>query len=88
MAVFVDDAQIPWRGWRWSHMVAESAQELHDAAEALGLGRKRAQEKGRTPHYDLPDRLREQAIEQGIAIPIHWRALVSRRAAFAWVSGS
>jgi Protein of unknown function (DUF4031) len=80
MAVFVDDARIPWRGQRWSHMVADTAQELHGAADALGLKREWVQDKGRTLHYDLPDRLRERAIAMGVAAPIHWRELVRRRA--------
>jgi Protein of unknown function (DUF4031) len=79
MAVFVDDARIRWRGRRWSHLVADSPQELHDAADALGLRREWAQDKGRTLHYDLPDELRERAIDAGIATPIHWRELVRRR---------
>jgi hypothetical protein len=60
-------------------MVADTAEELHRAAEALGLSRERAQDKGRTLHYDLPDEWRERAIEQGIAGPITWRELVARR---------
>ena len=84
MSVYVDDARISWRGHCWSHMVADTPEELHRAAEALGLSRERAQDKGRTLHYDLPDEWREQAIEMGIARPITWRELVARRAvAFA-----
>jgi hypothetical protein len=80
MPVYVDDARIPWRGRRWSHMVADTAQELHEAAAALGIGRERAQDKGRTLHYDLPDEWRERAIELGLARAITWRELVARRA--------
>lgn len=83
MAVYVDDARIPWRGLRWSHMVADTAEELHRAAAALGIDRERAQAKGRTLHYDLPDHWRELAIERGIARPIGARELVSRRASYA-----
>jgi hypothetical protein len=79
MAVYVDDARIPWRGLRWSHLVADSAEELHLAATELGLRREWAQDKGRTLHYDLPDELRAQAIEQGVATPITWQELVLRR---------
>jgi uncharacterized protein DUF4031 len=79
MAVYVDDAAIPWRGRCWSHLVAETSAELHAAAEALGLPRRAAQDGGRTLHYDLPDELRERAIADGIAEPIHWRELVRRR---------
>src|SRR6059058_5664912 len=53
--VYVDDARIPWRGLRWSHMVADTAEELYLAAEELGLSRERVQAKGRTLHYDLPE---------------------------------
>ena len=83
MAVYVDDAHIPWRGLRWSHMVADTPEELHRAAKALGLDRRHAQDKGRTLHYDLPDEWRERAIELGVAEPIHWRDLVKRRANIA-----
>jgi hypothetical protein len=81
--VYVDDARIEWRGLRWSHMVAESAEDLHAAARALGLPAAAAQAAGRTLHYDLPDALREQAIALGVAQPIHWRDLVRRRDALA-----
>jgi hypothetical protein len=83
MAVYIDDARIPWRGRRWSHMVAHTAEELHRAAEALGIGPERVQDRGRTLHYDLPDEWRELAIERGIARPIESRELVLRREAFA-----
>lgn len=83
MAVYVDDARIPWRGRHWSHMVADTAEELHRAAEALGLTRERAQDKGRTLHYDLPDDWRQRAIELGVAEAITWRELVVRRASVA-----
>lgn len=80
MAVYVDDARIPRHGHRWSHLVGTSARELHQAAQALGYRRDRAQEHGRTLHYDLTDQARELAIELGVASPISWRELVHRRA--------
>lgn len=83
MAVYVDDARIPWRGLRWSHMVADTAEELHVAAEALGISRERAQDKGRTLHYDLPDDWRRRAIELGVAEPINRRDLVRKRPTLA-----
>jgi hypothetical protein len=83
MAVYVDDARIAWRGRRWSHMVADSAEELHRAAAALGLPQRAAQSRGRTLHYDLPDEWRERAIRLGLAAPIGTRELVRRRATLA-----
>jgi signal recognition particle subunit SEC65 len=87
MPVYVDDARIPRWGRRWSHMVADSSQELHDAARALGLGPTRAQDKGRTIHYDLPEEWRRRAIELGVARPITWRELAARRAEFPGAAG-
>lgn len=83
MAVYVDDARVSWRGRRWSHMVADTAEELHAAARELGLPRRAAQDRGRTLHYDLPDEWRQAAIERGIARPIERRELVMRRASLA-----
>jgi hypothetical protein len=82
MAVYVDDARIRHRGLAWSHLVAHSADELHRAAEQLGLRREWAQ-NGRTLHYDLPEYLRQRAIAEGIAEPIAWRELARRRVEFA-----
>lgn len=79
MPVYVDDARITSRGRTWSHMVADTAEELHEAAEALGLSRERAQDRGRTLHYDLPEEWRQRAIELGVAEPIGRRELVRRR---------
>jgi hypothetical protein len=79
MAVYVDDARIPWRGRRWSHLVADTPEELHEAAGRLGLRREWAQDRGRTLHYDLPDELRERAIDLGVAEPLTWRELARRR---------
>jgi hypothetical protein len=83
MPVYVDDARVPWRGRRWSHLVADTADELHAAALELGLPRRAVQDRGRTLHYDLPDEWRNAAIERGIAEPIDRRELVLRRASFA-----
>jgi hypothetical protein len=83
MSVYVDDARIPWRGRVWSHLVAHSAEELHSAAEILGLRREWAQGAGATLHYDLPEEWRTRAIERGVAQPLDWRELTRRRAEFA-----
>jgi hypothetical protein len=83
MAVYVDDARVPWRGQRWSHLVADTADELHAAAQELGLTRAAAQDRGRTLHYDLPDDWRDAAIERGIATPIDRREMAQRRATLA-----
>jgi len=81
--VYVDDACIPYRGLRWSHLVADTAEELHQAAAALGIPRERAQDRGRTLHYDLPADHRQRAIQLGIAEAITWRELARRRSEVA-----
>lgn len=83
MPVYVDDARIPWRGRHWSHLVADTAEELYAAAERLGLRREWVQDRGRTLHYDLPDELRQAAIERGVANAVGWRDVVRRREGLA-----
>jgi hypothetical protein len=87
VAVYVDDARIPWRGTVWSHMVAETEEELHGAAAALGIPRSRVQAKGRTVHYDLPEAWRQRAIAEGVAQSIGWRDLVGMRHKLARARG-
>ena len=87
MAVYVDDARIRARGLVWSHLVADTDEELHAAAEALGLRREWAQDKGRTLHYDLPEHVRERAVVLRVAEPLSWRELAQRRGALASGSG-
>ena len=87
MPVYVDDARISWRGLRWSHLVADRADELHRAAAQLGLKREWAQERGQTLHYDVPEELRARAIDLELATPISWRELARRRAELASGSG-
>jgi hypothetical protein len=83
VAVYVDDARIRWRGLSWSHLVADTAEELHAAAAALGIPRRGARAGGRTLHYDLPEDRRLRAIALGVAEPIEWRELARRRASLA-----
>lgn len=67
MAVYVDDARLAWRGKRWSHLTADTLEELHGFAARLGLRREWFQEGSRfeTHHYDVTDSKREYAIFLG-----------------------
>ncbi len=72
MSVYVDDAVWPWRGQRWAHMMADTLEELHAMAAALGIPRRAFQDKTSGAHYDLTGALREQAIALGaVAISRH-----------------
>ena len=68
MAVYVDQPVWEWRGRRWCHLLADTDEELHAFAEALGLKRAWFQHRDEMPwkdHYDIPDELRAEAIRAG-----------------------
>lgn len=65
MAVYVDNAQVEWRGRRWCHLVADSTHELHEFAIRLGLRRAWFQRTASYPHYDVTAEVRLRALELG-----------------------
>jgi hypothetical protein len=65
MAVYVDNSRLSWRGKLWCHLVADSLDELHTFAHALGLKRDWFQHKTRYPHYDVTISIREKALKLG-----------------------
>jgi hypothetical protein len=80
MTVYVDDSRIPARvgrlSARWSHLLADTPDELHAFAARLGLRREWFQDKpnGRW-HYDVTESKRVAAIRLG-ATPVTWRQAV------------
>jgi Protein of unknown function (DUF4031) len=85
MSVYVDDwrqlATIRQNTSRWSHLTADSTEELHSFARRLGIPAAAFQHKRGKPefdHYDVPDELREQAIALG-AIALSWREAAKLR---------
>lgn len=69
VAVYVDNAVIPWRGRLWAHLIATDLDELHALAATIGLRRAWFQDARRFPHYDVDTEYRERALAAG-AIPI------------------
>lgn len=74
MTVYVDDmrvrATVGGLSARWSHLMADSDDELNTFAIKLGLKRSWAQMPGTwESHYDVTDALRRKAIALG-AVPI------------------
>lgn len=66
MAVYVDAAIN--RGWRLgpnAHMIADTLDELHAMAAAIGLKRSWFQDKKSCPHYDLTVGRRASAVKHG-----------------------
>lgn len=91
MTVYVDDFRISARvgniNGRWSHLTADTRDELHAFAARLGLRRTWFQDletKHPSPrpgsfaaeswHYDVTDSKRRQAIRLG-AVPVSWDAM-------------
>ena len=81
MTVYLDDwrqhARLGPVDDRWSHLVADSDEELHAFAAAMGMRREWFQDKSGRPHhahYDLPERARPEALAGG-AVEITWRQL-------------
>jgi hypothetical protein len=88
LTVYVDDwrqrATVRGREDRWSHLLADDPDELHDLAAALGIPRRGYQRHRRSAalnHYDLPEALRVRAIELG-AVAVTWREMA--RLTRAW----
>lgn len=76
MTVYVDNARIPARvgrfNARWSHMFADTQEELHAFAESIGLkrawfqpGKQYGDKPPRHWHYDVTDSKRTAAIAAG-----------------------
>lgn len=75
MAVYVDDAKIPFGRMKVSHMIADSEEELHRMAANIGMQRSWFQSKASWPHYGVSLTRRQMAIDLG-AKPISQRELV------------
>jgi hypothetical protein len=74
MTLLVDECRWQHRGRLWCHLVSDvSYDELHSFAADLGLPRRAFH----GDHYDLPDEIRELAIDAG-ARPVGSRELVVR----------
>jgi len=67
MAVYVDDAIWYRHGRTWCHLLADSEDELHRFAVALGVHRISYQGPPKTgkPHYDLTAWERRMALARG-----------------------
>lgn len=73
MAVYVDNAMIPFRGMLMNHMLADSRGELLAMATALESDHRWLQKAGtHKEHFDICARRRILAIDLG-AIPISYR---------------
>ena len=85
MTVYVDDMQMlasvgHVRG-KWSHMMADSVDELITFAEQLGLRRSWLQDKRSGVHFDVTEAKRQAAIRNGARVITcssdEWRRVVA-----------
>ena len=75
MAVYVDNARIPYRNMLMSHLMADTREELLEIVKKIGVNQKWIQYSG-TPreHFDVCAQKREAAIREG-ALPVSGREL-------------
>lgn len=75
MPVYVDKSRNSYRRMFMSHMVADTLDELHAMADAIGIKRKWFQPESH-PHYDICQSKRALAIMKG-ALEIGRKDLVT-----------
>jgi hypothetical protein len=76
MAVYIGTRKYKYGRWVLSHMVADTLEELHKAAQWAGLDKKWFQDKPKRPHYDICQIRKELAIRHG-AILVNDRVLIT-----------
>jgi hypothetical protein len=79
MTVYVDDmrrtAAVAGRNDRWSHLMADSSEELFAFAVAIGLNPEWVQKPGtHREHFDVTDGVRRRALAHG-AVPVDFLEL-------------
>lgn len=65
MTVFIDNANIPYKRMIMCHMVADTLEELHIMADAIGVKRKWFQSHTNYPHYDICKQSKDKALSLG-----------------------
>jgi hypothetical protein len=88
VSVYVDRASNAFRGMVMSHLIADSFDELHAMADALGLRRAwfQASPPASFPHYDIAQSKRALAVKLG-AIECSREELVAHMARLRPVFG-
>jgi len=76
MAVYVDDANVPFGRMIMCHMVADTLDELNSMADVIGVNRKWFQDYPRHPHYDISRMKKALALQNG-AIEVTSKELIT-----------
>lgn len=73
MSVYVDDMEMPYKGMKMSHMIADTTEELLSMVDKIGVQRKWIQFPNTyKEHFDICIAKKIKAVELG-AVPITWR---------------
>lgn len=65
MSVYVDESVHPFGRMMMCHMTADTAEELHQMADKIGVARKWFQSQSRYAHYDICKSKRALAVAAG-----------------------
>lgn len=75
MSVYIDDMEAPFGRMKMCHMLADTSDELHAMADAIGVARRWCQHPGTArEHYDVALSMKRKAIKLG-AIAVTWRQM-------------
>ena len=75
--LYVDHQSAPFGRMKMSHLMADTQEELLQAADALGLRRRWLQNEDRpSEHFDVSESKRKTAIDELGAVPVTSRDLV------------
>lgn len=76
MAVYVDNMQLPYRGMKMCHMVADTRKELFEMVDKIGVDRMWIQDFGNNrEHFDISLGKRNLAVKFG-AVEVSPRQIV------------
>lgn len=70
MSVYLDDANILWRGKQWCHLYADSCSELEKFARSVGLKQSWLQngDGSGLPHYDVAGQMLDRCVMLGAVL--------------------
>lgn len=79
MTVYVDDLKYKKKNGRikYCHMIADTLEELHEFCQSVGISKHFFHAYAKHKHYDLNERNRNLAIENG-AIEISTREIIRK----------
>jgi len=82
VSIYVDNAQVMWKGKKRFHMSADSLEELHSFWQKHNINKCWFDNHPKHPHYDITEIQRTHILENGaIAVTSKELLLVSKKIA-------